>query len=97
MTNVETPDGRGGFESAPAVLWRRIPANVDMLPEIYASSAQVGIRSPISVTLRYHSGIKAGQQVIYHGFDGDRTLEIVSPPEIGEKDRMLTLPCRETL
>lgn len=58
-------------------------------------AVQIDPRSRLSVSMRYRSGVKAGQAVIYHSFAGDRTLEIVAPPQIQEKDRAMTLLCGE--
>jgi len=94
-TTVEVPDGRGGYRPNPTVLVARVPAQVEMMEEIYARTASATIRSPISVKLRYHDGLKAGMTVTYHSFAGDRVLEVVSPPEIDEQHRRALLPCRE--
>lgn len=96
QSDVETPDGKGGYTKAPSVLWSRIPAKVDTLTGRELERAvQIDPRSRVGVLLRYVPGIKAGQTVIYHSFEGDRTLEIVSPPDVDEKIRSLTLLCGE--
>ncbi len=93
---IPVRDGHGGYlPPNPTVLFARVPAAVQMMEEIYARTAAATIRSPISVKCRYHPGIKAGMTVTYHSFDRDRTLEIVSPPELDEPRRMMLLPCRE--
>ncbi len=93
---IPVRDGHGGYlPPNPTVLFARVPASVQMLEEVYARTAAATIRSPISVKLRYRPGIQAGMTVTYHSFAGDRTLEIVSPPEIDEKSRRMLLPCRE--
>jgi len=96
QTTVETADGRGGTTAVPGTLLRRIPADVEMLTGRELERAmQIDPRSRLQVLLRYHAGVKAGQAVIYHSFGGDRTLEIVAPPTIEEKDRAMTLLCGE--
>ncbi len=93
---VAVRDGHGGYlPPNPTTLFTRIPAAVDMMEQIYARTADATIRSPISVRLRYHAGIKAGMTVTFHDFSGDRPLEVVTPPEIDSHARMMRLPCRE--
>ncbi len=93
---IPVRDGHGGYLPPNwAVLYARAPASVQMMEEVYARTAAATIRSPVSVKLRYHTGIRAGMRVTYHSFDGERSFEIVSPPEIDEKRRMMLLPCRE--
>lgn len=95
-TTVETDDGRGGTTAVPTALLRRVPAQVEMLTGRELERAmQIDPRSRLHVRLRYHAGVHAGQGVIYHSFAGDRTLEIVAPPTIDEKDRAMTLLCGE--
>lgn len=93
---VETPDGRGGFAKIPSAVYARIPASVDILTghELERAMA-IDPRSRVSVLLRYHRGIQAGQIVTYHSFEGDRLLEIVAPPTVEEKERRMTLLCGE--
>lgn len=93
---TETSDGRGGTTSVPTAVLRRAPACVEMLSGRELDRAvQVDPRSRLSVKMRYHAGVKAGQAVVYHSFEGDRALEIVAPPLIDEKDRAMQLLCGE--
>lgn len=95
-TTTETSDGRGGTTSAPTALLRRVPACVEMLSGRELDRAmQIDPRSRLSIQMRYHAGVKAGQSVTYHSFEGDRALEIVAPPTIEEKDRAMQLLCGE--
>jgi SPP1 family predicted phage head-tail adaptor len=95
-TATETSDGRGGTTSEPTVVLRRVPAMVEMLSGRELDRAvQIDPRSRLSVTMRYHAGVTAGQAVVYHSFEGDRNLEIVAPPLVEEKDRAMQLLCGE--
>lgn len=93
----ESRTTRGGTALlAPTALYARVPAFVSPLSGRELERArEIDPRISYSVFLRFVEGIKAQQQVIYHAFDGERVLEVVSPPVTDEKSRTMTLMCRE--
>ena len=96
VEQAEVKTDRGGFEVGLTTVYRRVPAKVEPLSGVELQrAAQVDPRQKWKVTMRYLSGIRAEQYVIYHRFDGDRTLEIVEPPLVNEKDRTMVLMCGE--
>jgi SPP1 family predicted phage head-tail adaptor len=95
-TVQETKNANGGWDQVPVTVCARVPAEVRMLSGRELDRAlQIDPRSRLSVAMRYRSGVLARQTVVYHSFAGDRTLEIVAPPLIDEKDRSMELLCGE--
>lgn len=93
---LETKTARGGFGVESTVIYARISALVEPLTGHELNIAmQIDPRLRWKVTLRFAKGIQARQIVVYHALEGDRTLEIVQPPQLDEKDRSLTLLCAE--
>jgi SPP1 family predicted phage head-tail adaptor len=97
-TEIKTP--QFGFREEPVVIATRAPASVEPLSGRELEQAQqIAPRTTHRVTIRYRTGIKAGQQVTYHdGRQGDRAFEIVAPPlDPDEAHRKLELLCREAV
>lgn len=93
---LESKTTRGGFTVEATTIYSRIPALVEPLAGHELNVAmQIDPRLKWTITLRFAKGIQARQIVIYHALEGDRTLEIVQPPQLDEKDRKLTLLCGE--
>lgn len=94
---TEAPDGHFGFTPTPVSVATRIPAEVEALSGAALERAQqIAPRTSHMVRLRYRTGIKSGQTVVYHHADGDRSLEIVAPPlEVDPRRVELHLMCRE--
>ncbi len=92
----ETQTTRGGYDVTTTTIYRRVPALVEPLSGVELQrAAQVDPRQRWRVTLRYLPLVRAEQYLVYHRFDGDRTLEIVEPPLVNEKDRTMVLMCGE--
>lgn len=94
---TEADDGHHGWTPTSVAVATRIPAAVETLTGVALERAQqIAPRTSHRVRLRYRTGIKSGQTVVYHHADGDRDLEIVGPPIEPDARRIeLHLMCRE--
>lgn len=96
VEQAETKTERGGYDVGLTTVYRRVPAQVEPLSGVELQrAAQVDPRQRWKVTMRYLPNVRAEQFIVYHRFDGDRTLEIVEPPRVDEKDRTMVLMCGE--
>lgn len=96
VEQAETKTDRGGFSVGLTTRYRRVPALVEPLSGVELQrAAQIDPRQKWKVTMRYLPNVRAEQFIVYHRFDADRTLEIVEPPLVNEKDRTMVLMCGE--
>lgn len=95
---IETKTAQFGFTKADLIVAKRTPSFVEPLSGRELERAQqIEPRSTHRVTMRYRTGVKAGQTLIYHdGRAGDRPFEIVAPPLDIEMNHVeLQILCRE--
>ncbi|CAB4192450.1 Bacteriophage SPP1, head-tail adaptor [uncultured Caudovirales phage] len=104
QTSAETSDGHDGVVSTWANTARtRVPALVAPLSGRDLERArQVDPRASLRVTLRwwstYVTDLAGGRaRLVFHdGSIGDRTLEIVEPPQETDYRVVLSMTCRES-
>lgn len=90
----ETRDPTGGVtRDWSTTLWRWAEINTKPGREQF-EEGKVEPTSPIKITIRYYDGIDATWRVKY----GTRIFNIESPPvNVGEKNIMIELYCREVM
>lgn len=98
-SQTEASDGHFGFTPTSVVVATRIPAAVeDLTGAALERAQQIADRVSHRVRLRYRTGLRSGQIVVFHHAAGDREFEIVGPPiDPDQRRRELHLMCREAV